>query len=175
MTRRVAEERGWLGTRVRFESWRPYDRRFELALAADLAVVTHRPGLETDLSLRTRMVDLLWLGLPVVATRGGAMSRIVEAVGAGRTVAPGDSTELSAAVCALLADPGARERAGEAGRRWARGRSWDEVAKPLLDFAAAPRRDPHRDRFVDLAPTTGSAEEPLIRRAGRTLRRWAGR
>lgn len=173
--RRVAEERGWLGTTVRFESWRPYDTRFELALVADLAVVTHRPGLETDLSLRTRMVDLLWLGLPIVATEGGVMSRIVDVVGAGRTVAPGDPAALAEAIGGLLADPDGRRRAGEAGRRWAAGRSWREVAGPLLDFAAAPRREPHRDRFVELAPTIGDAEEPLLRRARRTLNRWGGR
>ncbi len=173
--RRVSEERGWLGTTVRFESWRPYDTRFELAQVADLAVVTHRPGLETDLSLRTRMVDLLWLGLPVVATEGGAMSRIVDAVGAGRTVAPGDPAALAVAIGGLLADAAGRRSAGEAGRQWAAGRSWQEVAGPLLDFAAAPWREPHRDRFVDLAPATGDAEEPLLRRARRTLKRWAGR
>ena len=172
--RRVAEERGWLGTTVRFESWRPYDRRFELAVAADLAVVTHRPGLETDLSLRTRMVDLLWLGLPIVATEGGAMSRIVAAVGAGRTVTPGDPADLAEAVCGLLADAAARRRASEAGRRWAAGRSWRSLAGPLLDFAAGPFRDPHRDRFVELAPGDGVAEEPLLRRARRVLKRWAG-
>lgn len=175
MARRIAEEKGLLGSSVRFESWRPYDRRFDLALAADLAVVTHRPGLETDLSLRTRMVDLLWLGLPVVATRGGAMSGIVEAVGAGRIVAPGDAAELAAAVVALLADPDARERAGAAGRRWAESRRWEKVSKPLLDFAAAPRRDHHRDRFVDLAPAASSAEEPFVRRVKRALKRWAGK
>jgi len=175
MTRRTAEEKGWLGSSVRFEGWRPYDRRFELALAADLAVVTHRPGLETDLSLRTRMVDLLWLGLPVVATRGGVMSGIVEAVGAGRIVAPDDAAELAAAVVALLGDADARQRAGAAGRGWAEGRRWGKVSKPLLDFAAAPRRDPYRDRFVDLAPSASSAEEPLVRRAKRVLNRWTGK
>jgi glycosyltransferase involved in cell wall biosynthesis len=174
VTRRTAEERGWLGTSVRFESWRPYERRFELPLAADLAVVTHRPGLETDLSLRTRMIDLLWLGLPVVATRGGAMSGIVDSVGAGRTVAPGNAAELAAAVVGLLGDPDARHRAGEAGRRWAENRSWEKVSKPLLEFAAAPRRDPHRDRFVDLAPAASSAQEPVSRRIKRALKRWTG-
>jgi hypothetical protein len=59
--RSFAKRRGWLGSTVRFEPWRQYDRRFELAQVADVAVVTHRPGLETDLSLRTRLVDLLWL------------------------------------------------------------------------------------------------------------------
>lgn len=173
--RRAAEDRGWLGTTVRFESWRPYTRRFELAQTADLAVVTHRPGLETDLSLRTRMVDLLWLGLPVVATGGGAMSRIIDDVGAGRTVAPRDPAALADAICGLLADADGRGRAAEAGRRWAAARSWRQVARPLLDFAAAPFRDPHRDRFVELAPVAGDAGEPMLDRAMRRLRRWRGR
>ncbi len=172
--RRVADERGWLGSTVRFEPWRPYDRRFELAQISDLAVVTHRPGLETDLSLRTRMVDLLWLGLPVVATAGGSMSRIVEETGAGATVPAGDPGALAGAVRRLLGDPDARRRASAAGRGWAQGRRWREVAAPLLEFAAAPYRDPHRDRFALLAPPATTAREPIGRRLRRALDRIGG-
>jgi glycosyltransferase involved in cell wall biosynthesis len=169
--RRLAQERGWLGGAVRFEPWRPFNRRFEIPLASDLAVVTHRPGLEADLSLRTRMVDLLWLGLPVVATEGGAMARVIDQVGAGATVRPGDATGLAAAIRRLLDSPSAREEAAAAGRSWAAGRRWREVARPLLDFAAAPWRDPHRDRFAGLAPAASTAREPVINRARRFLGR----
>ncbi len=96
-TRDLARDRGWLGREVRFESWRAYDRRFDLAQVSDLAVVTHRPGLETDLSLRTRLVDLLWLGLPVVVTEGGTMAQVVRRTGAGETVPAGDAEALAAA------------------------------------------------------------------------------
>jgi glycosyltransferase involved in cell wall biosynthesis len=173
--KRVAERRGWLGTTVRFEGWRPYQRRFELALAADVAVVTHRPGLETELSLRTRLVDLLWLGLPVVATEGGTMGRVLEKTGAGRTVPAGDPAALADAVTEYLGDPDARAEAGEAGRAWARERTWSRVAAQLLEFAAAPRRDPHRDRFVELGPPPSRAVEPLLRRLRRAIGRFGGR
>ena len=63
--RAQAEARSWIGHQVRFADWQPFEHRFDLPLACDLAVVTHRPGLETDLSLRTRLVDLLWLGILV--------------------------------------------------------------------------------------------------------------
>ena len=36
--REVATSRGWIGRQVRFEEWRPYDRRFELPAISDLAV-----------------------------------------------------------------------------------------------------------------------------------------
>ena len=168
-----AKKQGWLGTTVRFEPWRPFDRRFELPQVSDLAVVTHRPGLETDLSLRTRLVDLMWLGLPAVVTAGGTMARVIEEEGAGVVVPAGNAAALAAAICSLLADETARSRARAAARRWAADRSWQQVAAPLLRFAESPWRDPDRERFDALAPGEVSAEESLLRRIQRRLRRQA--
>ena len=173
-TRKFAEKLGLLGSNVRFEAWRPFDRRFELAQVSDLAVVTHHPGLETDLSLRTRLVDLMWLGLPAVVTEGGVMAGVVGDEGAGAVVPAGDPSALAIAVNELLADDDRRNRASEAARAWAAGRRWHHVARPLLEFAAAPRRDLHRERFDELAPGAVVGEEPLLRRIQRALRRQRG-
>jgi glycosyltransferase involved in cell wall biosynthesis len=169
--RELAEREGWLGSTVRFEPWRPFERRFDLPQICDLAVVTHQPGIETDLSLRTRLVDLMWLGLPAVVTTGGSMARVIDEIGCGVVVPPADADAVAAAVIELLSDDGRRQRAAEAARTWAAGRSWSTVATPLLDFAAAPRRDPHRLRFEELAPGAVVGEEPLLRRIQRALRR----
>jgi glycosyltransferase involved in cell wall biosynthesis len=172
--RAEARDRGWLGGAVRFEPWRPYDRRFEVPQVSDLAVVTHRPGLETDLSLRTRLVDLMWLGLPAVVSEGGGMARVVSETGAGAVVPAGDSSALVAAVADLLDDEARRCRAGDAARIWAAERRWSIVAEPLLEFAAAPWRDRHRERFQELSPGTVTGEEPLLQRLQRALRRKRG-
>jgi glycosyltransferase involved in cell wall biosynthesis len=172
--RDVARERGWLGTRVRFEPWRPYRNRFDLAQVSDLAVVTHRPGLETDLSFRTRLVDLMWLGLPLVVTDGGSMAAVVREEGAGIAVPPGDPAALAAAVRALLADPDRRHLASGAARRWAASRSWPSVAAPLLEYARRPWRDPHRDRFAAEAPPASTAREPVHNRLSRVLKKIGG-
>jgi hypothetical protein len=172
--RELAERKGWLGSTVRFEPWRPYERRFDLALICDLAVVTHRPGLETDLSLRTRLVDLMWLGLPTVATAGGTMARVIDDVGGGMVVAAGDAEGVGAAVIELLTNDERRKHAAAAARSWAAGRIWSNVAAPLLEFAAAPRRDPHRQHFEELSPGAVVCEEPLLRRIQRALRRQRG-
>ena len=173
-TRDAAKKNGWLGSAVRFEAWRPYEQRFEIAQVCDLAVVTHRPGLETDLSLRTRLVDLMWLGLPSVVTAGGKMARVVGEEGGGAVVPAGDPAALSAAICDLLADADRRRRASEAARAWAARRSWSKVAAPLLDFASTPRRDPYRERFEGLAPGAVAGEEPLLRKIQRAIRRKGG-
>jgi len=158
-----ANAEGWMGGAVRFESWRPFERRFELPQICDLAVVTHRPGLEADLSLRTRLVDLMWLGLPTIVTEGGTMARVVREEGAGAVVPAADPSALADAAGALLDDAERRRRVAAAARSWAGGRSWSQVAAPLLEFASSPRRDPHRARFAELAPGGVAAEGPLLR------------
>jgi hypothetical protein len=45
------------------------------------------------------------------------------------------------------------------------------VTAPLLDFAASPWRDPHRERFDQVAPGPVAGDEPLLRRIQRALRR----
>jgi glycosyltransferase involved in cell wall biosynthesis len=169
--RERAAQRGWLARQVRFEGWRPFERRYELPLASDLAVVCHRPGIETDLSLRTRLVDLLWLGLPVVATDGGTMSRVVRTTGAGLVVPAQDSSALARAILSLLDDAPSRERAAAAGRAWAAENRWLAVAEPLLDFAERPWRDRHRERFAGPALGGTAAREPAASRMARLLRR----
>jgi glycosyltransferase involved in cell wall biosynthesis len=169
--RSAADKRGWLGSSVRFESWRPYDRRFELPQVSDIALVTHRSGLETDLSLRTRLVDLMWLGLPAVVTAGGTMARVVAETGAGSVVPPGDSDAVAAAAAELLDDASRRRRASDSARKWAAERSWSVVAEPLLEFAAQPWRDRNRERFSELSPSAVTGEEPLLQRLQRALRR----
>ncbi|MDX2436185.1 MAG: glycosyltransferase, partial [Acidobacteriota bacterium] len=153
---------------------RTFERRFELPHFSDLEVVTHRRGLETDLSLRTRLVDLMWLGLPAVVTAGGTMAKIVEEAGAGAVVPAGNAEALAAAICGLLEDEPGRIRAKGAAQRWAAGRTWQQVAEPLLRFAENPWRDPSRERFESLAPGAVVAEEPLLRRIQRALRRQGG-
>jgi hypothetical protein len=113
----------------------------------------------------------MWLGLPAVVTAGGTMARVVAEEGAGIVVPPGDAEAVSSAVRKLLADDERRRLASEAGRRWAAGRSWSRVTAPLLDFAASPWRDPHRERFDQVAPGPVAGDEPLLRRIQRALRR----
>lgn len=103
------------------------------------------------------------------------MARTVDEIGAGVTIPAGDAGALVSAVRGLLDDKTAINGCVEAGREWARQRGWSRVAAPLLDFVANPRRDPYRDRFVDLGPEASAAAEPRVNRFKRVLRRIGGR
>src|SRR6185436_19692209 len=53
---------------VRFEPWVAYEQRAEFFERFAIALLTFPRSLETDLSMRTRIYDYLWSGLPIVSS-----------------------------------------------------------------------------------------------------------
>ena len=102
----AARELGLEGDTVHFnEGWIPYEERGAVLREGDLGISAHHDHLEARFSFRTRALDYLWAGLPVVCTGGDAVGEMVERRGLGRVVAPGDHAGFAAA-CAELLEPG---------------------------------------------------------------------
>lgn len=68
------------------------------------------------------VLEAMASGLPIVATRVGANSDLVEDGVTGRLVRPGDSEALAGAILAYFDDPATAERHGRAGRQRAESR-----------------------------------------------------
>jgi glycosyltransferase involved in cell wall biosynthesis len=63
----LSSELGLTGKHVFFNAgWVPYEERADFLLDADLAVSTHQDHVETRYSFRSRVLDYLWAGLPMV-------------------------------------------------------------------------------------------------------------
>lgn len=167
---RWCRRRGMWGERVQVLDWIPAARRYDLLRDVDLLVATHRPSLETRLSLRTRFLDALAAGCPVVATEGGAMSRLLRTNDAGWVVPPGDAEAVAAALTEILTEPEsvARRRAG-AVQLLARF-SWERALAPLVRFCQAPQRDDTKEAFAFRPPTLAPPDR-LGLRVRRFLRR----
>lgn len=162
--------RGWWGTRVRQIPWVAAERRFDLLRDVDLMVAPHRPSLETRLSLRTRFLEALAAGCPVVLTQGGSISARVAGHGAGWVVSPADPVELAGAIRQALEEPEERARRVAAGRRLAGLFSWERALAPLVAFCLAPWRDATKERFA-FRPAAVSPPDSLSFRVRRWLRR----
>jgi glycosyltransferase involved in cell wall biosynthesis len=184
--RELARAEGLDGERVHFnEGWVPYAERGAWLAEADLGVSAHLDHLEARFSFRTRILDYLWAGLPVVTSSGDALGDLVSARGLGRAVEPGDVDGFAAACRALLDDSAANEavRARIADLR--PSLVWSEAARPLVDWCGRigelPPRRPRRDvlrraaraqyarAFAETLETEGPAA--ALRRVGRRLRR----
>ncbi len=159
----------WIDRHVFFVPWVPYERRAGLYLEPDVATVLHRPRFETEISMRTRVLEHLWAGLPTIATAGGGVSRLLAEHEMGLVIPDGDGAALTDALSRLLGSPELRRKLAERGRRWAAEHTWDRVLEPLAEFLASPRADPHKPGYI---PSSSAAVLPSASLLDRLLRRW---
>ena len=164
--RSLSADLGLTGTHVFFnEGWVPYEERGSYLADADVAVSTHLAHIETHFSFRTRVLDYLWAGLPVLTTEGDSLAELVAAEDLGEVV-PYADVEATAAALLRLADPERRRGCAERSRAVAARFRWTAAAEPLVTYCLDPRRAPDRDG--GLGPPTESSR--LLERAGEVWR-----
>jgi glycosyltransferase involved in cell wall biosynthesis len=179
-TRALAEELGLTGRHVFFnETWVPYERRADFLLEADVGISLHDEHVETAYSFRTRILDCIWAGLPIVTTGGDTLADLISREGLGRVVPGSDVQAVAAALDSLLSDPTARSECRRRAAIVAPRYLWPEVLAPLIRFCAAPA--PAADRthpatVPDPAVTTPvGAGRAIVGRATRRLESMARR
>ena len=158
----AARERGLEGETVHFnQGWIPYAERGAVLLEADLGISAHHDHLEARFSFRTRALDYLWAGLPVVCTGGDSVGEMVEREGLGRAVAPGDHAGFAAA-CAELLEPEQLERARGRIEEAAPALRWSQAAAPLIEYCADPGARPRPGRRRGVAALATWGQYPYI-------------
>jgi GT2 family glycosyltransferase/glycosyltransferase involved in cell wall biosynthesis len=123
-----------LDRHVFFGDWVPYDERGDYLLEADLGVSVHRPNIESRFASRTRLLDCVWAGLPVVSTAGDPLSDWIAEHGLGRAVPPSDSELLAQAILEMLADDHLRDRVAKTARALHSDLAWTRVVEPITNF-----------------------------------------
>lgn len=138
--RELAAKLGLLGRHIFFAPWQPPERWGACLLEADVGLSFHPANLETRFAFRTRLLDYIWAGLPIVAARGDVLGDQVAAHGLGYLVEPGETDALADALIALLDEPDARASRRAAFRQVAERFTWERVAGPLLHYCRRPWR-----------------------------------
>ncbi len=135
-----AESAGLLGNAVFVNTeWTSYDRRADYLLEANAGISLHRDSLETRFAFRTRMLDYLWAGLPIIASKGDCWADVIEKRGLGITIASGDVDGLAQAIITMADDTAFRNRCRENVRAIAEAYAWDALVTRLT-------LDPDRNR-----------------------------
>ncbi|RLC44973.1 MAG: glycosyltransferase [Candidatus Coatesbacteria bacterium] len=135
-----AKELGLLGRSVFFNhEWVPYKLRQNFLLEADAGVSTHFDHVENTFSIRTRALDYIWAGLPMIMTEGDYISRLAKERKLGLCVPQQDVEALARAIMTLRGagrDQIDQYKKGLA--LLAEEFRWDAVARPLDDYCLAP-------------------------------------
>ncbi|MBN1658382.1 MAG: glycosyltransferase [Anaerolineae bacterium] len=138
--RQLATDLGLIDSHVLFVPWVTPEEWPGVLLEADVGLSFHPSGLETYLAFRTRLLDYVWAGLPIVTASGDVLSDLVAENDLGHVVPPGDVEGLASALSSLLAEPDARARRQESFGCVAEGLAWDKAVGPLLSYCRAPWR-----------------------------------
>jgi hypothetical protein len=136
--RALCDRLGLSGSHVIFGDWIPYTDRSCYLLEADIGISLHDGGIESRYAHRTRLLDYVWAGLPVVATAGDSLSDRLQASGLAITVPPRDVRATADAIVAILEDPNYRASRAERFRALAQSLTWERAAEPLVGFCTSP-------------------------------------
>jgi glycosyltransferase involved in cell wall biosynthesis len=139
----LADELGLTGEHAFFGDWVPYEDWPAVLLEADVGLSLHPDTVEARLAYRSRILDYIWAGLPMVVTKGDAISGIVQSYDLGVVVDYEDDAGVAQTLLALL----------EKSRSYWRDRfvraqaemSWENAARPLLEFCRTPGRAADKD------------------------------
>ena len=158
---RLSEELELLGRCVFFGDWVPYEEWPDYLMDADVGLSLHFDTIETHLAFRSRVLDYIWAGLPMVVTRGDATSELVSHFKLGEIVDYERSDELATALLRLL-----EKSKSDFSARFECARTeltWDKAAAPLVAFCQDPRCAPDRASGVQPQAPVGQRGDTSVR------------
>jgi glycosyltransferase involved in cell wall biosynthesis len=144
---------------VPLERWVPYAERHRILNRASLLAVLHHPGPEADFSFRTRALDGLWAGVPLLVSEGGAVAEWSRVGGWGGVV-PTHAVDATAAAMDLLLGHREQKRCRRALAAHREAWRWSLVGQPLCE---ALTELPVASRHA-LLPAAVAAASTLFRR-----------
>jgi len=124
------------------QSWTSYGDRVNCLLDADVAVSAHFDLPETRFSFRTRILDYLWAGLPILTTRGDQLADMIQQSQAGEALGYENVQDWENAIRRLIDDPSLRAKLSAGSRELSKEFHWDQVSKPLVEFCRKPHHLP---------------------------------
>lgn len=144
---------GWLDKHIFFLDWMPFQMLEQIYSESDLAISLHGLHLETLLSFRTRVVDYLWGGLPVISTEGDELAEIISKRNAGIVVSPKNHQNVAESILTILEDEKLRVQMALNARKLATDKfSVKSAIKPLNAFCNNPvfSKDKHDSQSYNL-------------------------
>ena len=154
---------------VKFEPWVPYERRAEFFDRFALALLTFPRSLETDLSMRTRVYDYLWCGLPVVTSSAPGTDEILHRYHAGRVITQDSPAAFANEVVALILAHETYYAMVRGTQHFVAEHQWARTLAPLREFCRAPKFDSTKETFA-AAPAIPDPSRSILHRIRRRLR-----
>ena len=120
--------------------WVKYDDRQNYLMESDVGIVTHPVHIESRFSFRTRALDCIWAGLPMISTEGDYFSELINEKKLGLTVKEKDPEDIAKAILRLAQDKEYYDLCVSNLNRIANDYTWDKVCAPILEYCMDPSK-----------------------------------
>jgi GT2 family glycosyltransferase/glycosyltransferase involved in cell wall biosynthesis len=139
---KLAAELGEKDRSIFFFEWVSIEERAGLLCEADVGVTLHPAHAETRYSIRTRILDYFWAGLPVLVTAGDVTSEWVQQYQVGEVISGSDPNAAAQALCRLLSQP--KEHFQPRFEQLRADFHWSRVVQPLQAYCLSGEYAPDR-------------------------------
>jgi glycosyltransferase involved in cell wall biosynthesis len=164
----LAADLGVINKKVFFsEQWIPYEQRVNYLLDADVAVSAHYDLIETRFSFRTRILDYLWAGLPILTTGGDQLAELIESRKAGTSIDYENVDGWAAAIEKMADDQVYRKTCASNSAELAKDFYWSKSAEVLKNYCRAPYHTPAYEKVT--MPSIIERAQAVYSRGGKTL------
>lgn len=164
---RRARERGY--DFASFVPWVPYEDRAAFFAQFAVGLLTFPRSVETDLSMRTRVFDYLWCGLPVVTSPAPGTDGLLAHYGAGSVIPVAAPEAFANEIVAILRNRQRYDAMVRGTQQFVRDHQWERTLAPLREFCLAPRVDDTKQAFATALPAQDQPDS-LLGRIRRRLR-----
>ncbi len=125
--------------------WRPWREIAGYYRDSDVGLNVDAMHYETVYGTRTRLLEMMSAGLPVLTTEGCELSYLLRDNGAGLSFAVGDAPALAEHILSLSRNPDRRDRLARLALEYARADlSFAETTRPVRDWVMSPSLAPDR-------------------------------
>lgn len=139
--------------------WQPTEEVPNYYLESDVGINIDKFNYETLLGARTRILDFLRAGLPVVTSYGTEISEAIKAKGLGFTYAIGDPQSLTNVLLKAVQSKSLK-RIGRKCREYAISNlTYEKTTQPLREWVGNPKPAPDRGLKVELEPVEVKVQE----------------
>ena len=130
----MAKKSGLYGKSIIFREWTPFEERIPLLHLSKIGVSLHKKHIETRFSFRTRLMDYIWAGIPMVLSGRDVLSEELASSGVAEIVLDNNPQSIADAVSKLLDNPDKMDISTTFSNLRSRYR-WERVLAPIAELA----------------------------------------
>jgi GT2 family glycosyltransferase/glycosyltransferase involved in cell wall biosynthesis len=139
--------------------WVKYDERQNYLIESDAGIITHPVHIETRFSFRTRALDCIWAGLPMISTEGDFFSELINEKKLGITVKEKDPQDIAKAIIMLATDKQYYDLCVSNLKLLTSEYTWDRVCGPILKYCMDPVRSSKKQDDENSIETAGNSRQ----------------